>query len=291
MGLSADPRTRLAREGLADARLEGLVLADRFVAVRPSQAAAPVVSLRAGADPGAEQVSQLLFGEAFDRLDDHAGFTFGQARRDGYVGWAAAEALREGQSASTHWVSALRAFAFEEPSITAAARGPLSLNALVRVVEETETLALAEGMGWIAKRHLSPIGVTAEDPAAVALAHLGAPYLWGGRDSSGLDCSGLVQQALMACGLACPRDADQQQALGAPAPVDGLMRGDLVFWSDHVGMMADARRLVHANAHHMAVAVESLAKVVARVSANGGGNPIAYRRLSGRRSRSPRRKP
>lgn len=290
MELSADPRLLLAHDGVADARLEGLTPARAYAPVRPAQAKTPVVSLRAGPDPGAEQVSQLLFGEAFDRLDEQDGFSFGQARRDGYVGWVEANALSDRLAAPTHWVSALRAFAFAEPSIKASVRGALSLNALVRVTKETEVLALAEDMGWIAKQHLTAVGVHAQDPAAVALAHLGAPYLWGGRDSAGLDCSGLVQQALLACGQACPRDADQQQALGASAMADELMRGDLVFWPDHVGMMADARRLIHANVFHMAVTVEPLAVVAARIAQAGGGDPVAHRRLSGRRSPVRRRR-
>lgn len=281
--MNLDPRLTLVRDGVADARLEGVVPGRRYQPARAGQIAVPVVAMRSGPDPRAEQVNQLLFGETFDRLDSHGAFVFGKAIRDGYVGWIEAAAIAEHNSTPTHWVSALRAYAFEEPSIKSPARGPLSLNALVRVTEETETLLLAERIGWIARRHLSPIGVVAADPAKVALAHLGAPYLWGGRDSAGLDCSGLVQQALLASGLACPRDSDQQEALGAPALPDGLVRGDLVFWTGHVGMMLDARRLIHANAHHMAVTLEALARVVARVAAKGGGEPIAYRRPGFRR--------
>jgi hypothetical protein len=277
--VTCDPRVTLIRDGLADAKLEGVALAQRFVAARPSQAILPVAAVRARPDPRAEQVDQLLFGEGFDRLQVQGAFVLGQASRDGYVGWIEAAALCDEISRPTHWVSALRAFAFAEPTIKAPARGPLSLNALITVVEESDALWLADGIGWIAKAHLSPVGRTLSDPAKVALAHLGAPYLWGGRDSAGLDCSGLIQQALLACGLACPRDSDQQQALGDAAPPEALSRGDLVFWTEHVGMMLDGRRLIHANVHHMAVTVEPLARVRARIAANGGGEPIAFRRL------------
>jgi cell wall-associated NlpC family hydrolase len=278
--MNFDARTTLAREGVADARLEGVIAAQRFCVTRPAQAVVPAAALRSAPDLGAEQMDQLLFGEGFDRLETSGDFVLGQAIRDGYVGWVEASAVADDIAEPTHWISALRAYAFDAPSIKAPARGPLSLNALVSVVEETDTLARAERIGWIAKAHLSPIGVALTDPAAVALAHLGAPYLWGGRDSLGLDCSGLIQQALLACGLACPRDSDQQQALGAPAPPHALARGDLVFWPGHVGMMLDGERLIHANGHHMAVAVEPLADARVRVAAGGAGDPIAYRRLT-----------
>jgi len=126
------------------------------------------------------------------------------------------------------------------------------------------------------------LGEVETDPAAVALRYLGAPYLWGGRDSVGLDCSGLVQQSLYACGRAGPRDSDMQAKLGAAVPnVESLRRNDLVFWRGHVGLMLDADLLIHANAHHMAVAVERLAEAITRIDAAGGGPPTALRRLWG----------
>jgi hypothetical protein len=274
-----DPRSTLICDGLADNRLEGLIPARRYASVRPSQIIMPCAAVRASPDPRAEQIDQVLFGEGFDRLEARDGFVFGQASRDGYVGWVAESDMSDAIASPTHWVSALRAYAFETASIRAPARGPLSLNALVTAVDETAGLILADRIGWIARTHLSTVGAVLRDPAAVAMIHLGAPYLWGGRDSAGLDCSGLIQQALLACGLACPRDADQQQALGAAAPPEALARSDLVFWPDHVGMMLDGRRLIHANAHHMAVTIEPLAKVRSRIANRGGGEPIAYRRL------------
>ena len=117
------------------------------------------------------------------------------------------------------------------------------------------------------------------DPVAVAERFVGAPYLWGGRESLGLDCSGLVQQALFACGHACPRDSDQQQALGRAVDGGALQRGDLVFWKGHVGLMVDGERLLHANGHHMMTVIEPLAGAVARIAAAGVGEPTAYRRI------------
>ncbi len=291
MRVRFDPRITLAGDGVADDRLEGVIPAMRYAAARPSQVSIPCAAVRAKPELRGEQVDQVLFGEGFDRLQIHGEFVLGQALRDGYVGWIEAAALSDEIAHPTHWVSALRAFAFEEPSIKAPARGPLSLNAMVTAVDETAGMILADRMGWIARAHLSAVGVVLRDPAAVAMAHLGAPYLWGGRDSAGLDCSGLIQQALLACGLACPRDSDQQQALGAPAPPEALARGDLVFWAEHVGMMLDTRRLIHANAHHMAVTVEPLARVRARIVKSGGGEPTAYRRLSGQTPGTRRRRP
>ena len=274
-----DARLTLAREDLACAGLEGLAPAARYEQVTSMRVIQPRAPVRVSPAPSAEQVDQLLFGEVFDQLELMDGHAWGRARRDGYVGFVATEALSRDLLAPTHWVAAIRTFAFEGPSIKSPSRGPLSLNALVTIEEETQALALASGIGWIAKTHLRPIGSFFEDPADMAWRFLGSPYLWGGRDSLGLDCSGLVQQALYACGFACPRDSDQQAALGRPAPPLALRRGDLVFWRGHVGMMLDGRRLLHANAHRMAVTTEPLVQAEARIEAAGGGPPIAFRRI------------
>jgi cell wall-associated NlpC family hydrolase len=272
-----DTRTTLARGDLASTDLEGLVRAARYVEPTIGRVIRSSVPLRGSAAAG--QVDQLLFGELFDQIACVDGQAWGQARRDGYVGFVDANALSSDLRPPTHRVGALRTIGFESPSIKSRAVGHLSLNSLVEVIEEDGSLVLAADFGWIPKRHLTPIGSFDTDVAAVAEWFVGAPYLWGGRDSLGLDCSGLVQQSLYACGLACPRDSDQQAMLGHEAAELALDRSDLVFWKGHVGMMLDGERLIHANGHHMAVVIEPLALAVARIESIEGRRPTAYRRL------------
>lgn len=279
--MSFDARLTLKLDDRADARLEGRVAADTFVETGAFRVSASATAIRRSPDPTAEQLSQVLHGEDVDVLAWRGDFAFIQARRGGYVGYVAGGALDPRGSAPTHRVSALRTYGFSGPSIKTAPVGLYSLNALVIVGETEGKLVDCGASGFIPARHLAPIGQFMTDPAAVAEQFLGAPYQWGGCESLGLDCSGLVQQALRACGRACPRDSDQQMALGAPiAHRADLVRGDLVFWKGHVGLMLDAERLIHANAHHMAVAIEPLDGAVERIKAAGGGPPTALRRLS-----------
>jgi hypothetical protein len=286
---SPDPRLTLAlrtgvEEGfdLADVALEGRLAATRYGAPVAMQVAVPACGLRRAPDPAAEQVDQLLFGERFDALTPLDSFVYGQARRDGYVGWAPREALTTVSTTPTHWVRALRTFVFPQASIKTPPRFALSTNALVTVDAIDGRFArLIEG-GWAPSHHLAALGEVETDPAAIALRYLGAPYLWGGRDSVGLDCSGLIQQALYACGRFAPRDSDMQARLGVDVDSrERLMRNDLVFWRGHVGLMLDPNLLIHANAYHMAIAVEPLVEAIARIGAAGGGEPIALRRLPG----------
>ena len=268
-----DKRLTLARPDLADAALQGQVKAERFEKTTAFRCAAPAAAVRRAPDASAEQLDQLLHGETFRVIETGRGWGWGQADRDGYVGHVFMADLKPGVLPATHRVSALRAYAFSRPDIKSAPLALLSLNALVAADGEEGAFVKASGSGWIHAVQLKPVGEVETDTAAVAERFLGAPYQWGGRESLGLDCSGLVQQALHACGQWCPRDSDQQQALGRPVAMADLGRGDLVFWKGHVGMMLDGARMIHANAFHMQVQTEPLAEAVSRI-----GEPTAMRR-------------
>jgi cell wall-associated NlpC family hydrolase len=274
-----DSRLTLLRDGVADAALDGLAPAGRYAAPAPHQLTAERAGIHREPTLASEQMDQLVFGERFDVLAAGDGWGFGRARRDGYVGWVELAALGEVGPEPTHWVSATGAHAFSEPSIKTVPRHRLSLNALVAVEAEEGRFLRIAGSGWVVREHLSPLGAWASDPATVAERFLGVPYLWGGRDGLGLDCSGLVQQAHYACGRWVPRDTDQQAAVGQAITRAELRRNDLVFWRGHVGMMLDGQRLLHANAYHMAVAIEPLDEAVVRIEAAGNGAPTAFRRL------------
>jgi cell wall-associated NlpC family hydrolase len=276
---SDDPRVTPLRDGVAGRSLEGIMRAEVYLDTKTMGCAVPAAGVHRAPDAASEQMDQLLFGETFEVIEEEGGYFWGQARRDGYVGFVAASALTAPAPEPTHRVAAIRTYAFAEPSIKARASGPYSLNALVAVEAREATLCKVAGAGWIAAGHLAPIGVFETDVAAVAERFLGAPYLWGGRESLGLDCSGLVQQALFACGVACPRDTDQQAGLGHAITREAFGRGDLVFWKGHVAIGLDETRIVHANGHHMMVAIEPLETAIGRIEAAGVGPPTAFRRL------------
>ncbi len=278
-----DPRRHPYRSDLAAESLRGKVRAPRFVRGKPHQVCVPLAPLRRAPDPAAMLDSELLFGETFTVYDAVAGWAWGQANTDGYVGYLPLACLSETLWTPTHRVASLGAYVYVEPDIKSPPLHRLSLNALLHVLDETEKFFHVAPEGYIPTSHLTPLAHRAEDFVSEAERFLGVPYLWGGRSSLGLDCSALIQLSLQATGRAAPRDSDMQQAeLGAPVDTDlqnpkGLKRGDLVFWSGHVGVMADATTLLHANAYHMETAREPLVEAQLRIQSHG---PIlAIRRL------------
>ena len=276
-----DMRVTPLRDGIASRSLEGVLRAEVYLDPKVMVCAAPAAGIHRAPDAASEQMDQLLFGETFEVIEEEGDLFWGQAPRDGYVGFVATSALAAPTPdlMPTHRISAVRTYAFAEPSIKARAFGPYSMNALVAIEAVEGRLMKAAGAGWMAAEHLTPVGVFETDMAAVAERFLGTPYLWGGRESLGLDCSGLSQAALFACGKACPRDADQQAAMGHAIDRKTFGRGDLVFWRGHMAIGLDETRIVHANGHHMAVAIEPLDEAIVRIDTAGVGQPTAFRRL------------
>ncbi|MCJ2089454.1 NlpC/P60 family protein [Methylobacterium sp. E-005] len=276
-----DPRLTPARADIADERLRGRVDAARFVAGSPRRVTAPSAPLRREPAPEAGLDTEALLGDAVTLYAEADGFAFVQLARDGYVGYLPADSLGPAGPEPTHRVTALRTFLYPEPDLKRTVRGHLSLGARLVVTGESGAY-LETGGGYVFARHCAPVAEHEPDYVATAMRLVGTPYLWGGRTSLGLDCSGLAQLCLDAAGLPCPRDADmQERALGRALPLDaaGLRRGDFVFWRGHVGLMLDAETLIHANGHHMAVAVEPLAEAVERIQAHSYGAVTGLRRL------------
>ncbi len=278
-----DPRLTAARSDLADIRLRGQVEAARFVEGRPARISAPSAPLRRRPDLQAGLDTEAVMGDAVTVYDASGGFAFAQIARDGYVGYLPEAALGPADPAPTHRVAALRTFVYPAPDLKRPHVAHLSLGAAFAAEAREGAYWRLPGGGYVFADHAVRLGQTEPDAASVAERLVGTPYLWGGRTSLGLDCSGLVQLCLESAGRACPRDADQQErALGSALPpgLEGLCRGDLVFWKGHVGMMLDAQRLIHANGHHMAVAVEPLAAAVERIAEKSFGAVTSIRRLT-----------
>jgi len=280
-----DPRRHAFRPDLASRSLEGRVDAERFSEGEQRRMIFPVAPLRASPDLTAGLATEVLYGEQVTVFDTAHGWAWVQLERDRYVGYMPADALSPDLAMPTHRVKALGTFVYPRADIKAPPVMLLSLNCEVRIPEWGERFSELATGGYVISRHVTEVGRHERDFVDVAERLIGTPYLWGGKTRAGLDCSGLVQISLQAAGLEAPRDSDMQAAeLGnevlVPSDLEGLQRGDLVCWKGHIGIMADAIMLVHANAHHMAVVAEPLAEAAKRI-AKSGLEITTIRRLPG----------
>ncbi|WP_434289525.1 NlpC/P60 family protein [Celeribacter sp. SCSIO 80788] len=235
----------------------------------------PVADLRAS--PGGARDRQLLWGEGFDVLELRDGWAFGIAARDGYVGYVD-EADLGPELSATHTISARATHLYPRDDFKTEAVTSLSFGSRIKVVDERRKFMEIEGGLFVPKAHIRPLERPFSDPVTIAQIFFGTPYLWGGNSAFGIDCSGLVQAGLLACGVLCPGDSDMQMSLGSEA-TGGYQRGDLLFWKGHVAMCVDGEVLIHANAHHMAVAYEPIERAIARIEAQGDGPVTAHRRV------------
>lgn len=272
--LASDPRMLPVRDDLAADHLRGQVDAQRFVSGRKMQIGSGSSALRKAPDPASEQINQALFGEGFTVYDETAGWAWGQLETDNYVGWMRSDDL-SAPVAATHRLRVLRSFIYERPDMKAPPLVAVSMNARLTLGDVSNGFARVNGSGWIFARHATVLGDFETDFVGVAERFVGSPYLWGGRESAGIDCSGLVQISLQATGVSPLRDTDmQEQTLGRPLETDpsfsGLKRGDLVFWRGHVGIMTSATSLLHASARDLHVEIEPLAEAVARIQPIAG---------------------
>jgi len=273
-----DPRLNPWRNDIAADHLRGEVDAPAFVKGQDYEVIAPVTNLHRSPAHGAIVDSQLLLGERFRVYDVKGAWAWGQCQHDDYVGYVLREDLDQCQN-STHIVRQLRCHIFSDPDIKSRPIMAVSMGARLAATNTTGRFTELESGGFIVTQSIMPKGATVPDYIATARQFIGTPYLWGGRESMGIDCSGLVQIALSMAGRACPRDSDLQEASLGQILTEEPTTGDVVFWRGHVGFISAPGRLLHANATHMQVIEEDFAEACERI-ASTSGSVTAVKRLS-----------
>jgi Bacterial dipeptidyl-peptidase Sh3 domain/NlpC/P60 family len=279
-----DRRISPFRADLAADFLKGRVVAENYATGQVMRVVSAAAPLRRAPQADAPLDTEALAGDSVTVYERTNGWVWGQLGSDGYVGYLPESALSMDAPAPTHHVSALRTYVYPGASIKLPPVDLLSLGAGVTVAHEDGAFAVLTDGRHIWSGHLRPTGTPAADFVAVAQGFAGAPYLWGGKTSIGLDCSGLTQVSLAAAGIKAPRDSDMlERDIGQPIAfandLSGLRRGDLIFWKGHVGIMTDPKTLLHANGYHMLVVTEPLAGARDRIHAKSFGAITSIKRL------------
>lgn len=274
--MTLDRRLTPATDRVALESLRGVIERPAYTPGRPARLAVPLADLTDA--PDGRRDRQVNFGADMTVIETRGGWSFVQMDLDGYCGWLPAPALTPTPTADlppiTHRVSAPATHVYPAPDMKRPEQAGLSLGARLSVIGVEGRFARLATGGFVPVQHIGDR--PAPDPVPVAESLAGTPYLWGGNSRWGIDCSGLVQAALSACGVPCPGDSDLQRA-AFPA-VETIRRGDLLFWPGHVALAVSPDRMIHATAWAMAVVVEAIPEAMARIDAAGDGPFLGIRR-------------
>jgi len=280
-----DPRLNAYRTDLASDKLKGVVDAKKFVEGHLQEVVVAKAPLKGAPRFDAPLDTEVIFGEHVLVLDEQGGWAWVQSLSDGYVGYVQSEILADPKAPASHTVKAPSTFIYPGPDIKLPPIGQLPMNARCAFEGGTGEFAELAGGGYVFAKHLAGQAGNADHFTDIAKNFVGTPYLWGGRTYSGIDCSGLVQMAMIAAGKKCLRDTDMQEnSIGALLAHDAgrtdLAKGDLIFWGGHVGIMVDAEHLLHANAYHMQTVIEPYEEARLRIAAGDTGEVRTIRRPS-----------
>ena len=276
-----DWRQHAYRADLPDARLRGQVQAATFVDGWLAVVGDTALPLLRRPNLDAPMDSQLLPGEAVRVFEKSGGWAWVQCGHDGYVGYVASDGLTEPAAEPvTHVVSARETVVLSDADQVCAPLFNLSMGTAVRVTETGKRFHKLASGGYVFAEHLRAVDAIEADWVAVAQRLMGLPYLWGGRGAGGIDCSGLVQVVLAACGIGCPRDSDQQAAgLGQAVALDPALwrRGDAIYVRGHVVLDVGDGRVIHATGYRWSVIEEERQQCLDRL-AQLGRPVVAVRR-------------
>ena len=265
-----DSRITPIRRDLASAAYKAIVKRKKYVTAKLATVKSAFTPLYS--NKGSKLSTQLLYGEECDVFETKNGWSWIQSRRDNYVGYTPTINLTRKIYKPNSKVISLRTVIYTKPDIKSVTKGYLSFNSLVEVIKIKGKYSLIKNLGWCPSLDLVKIKSSKFNHIDLSKQYLDTPYLWGGRDSMGIDCSGLVQNLHQINNRPFPRDTDMQELFvtNEVKYEKDLKAGDLVFWKGHVAMMIDNSNIIHANAFHMKTAIEPLSTAKKRILKSNG---------------------
>lgn len=191
--------------------------------------------MRAEASDRSEQVSQLIFGETYEVLEENDKWYYIETSFDQYRGW-----IDKKQFSPQVYEVSLHQVYTKTSSL-----------------EPFENKYILMPLGAFVPNELSSKLLNLNDALSLFKQYLGVPYVWGGKTNFGYDCSGFTQSFFKTIGIALNRDAYQQATQGEDVMLlSESLTGDLAFFDNaegritHVGIVIEnngAFEILHAS--------------------------------------------
>lgn len=231
-----------------------------------------VVPVRSEANEGSEQLTQLLFAETVDILEEKTRWIRIKNDADGQIGWVDFKMLTKLSDSESDLVAkADKSARVMMPMAYAVSENngqtiPLTAGTCLPNYKDGRFEVLGVGFridpSMVADKSLE---MTTEKIMEVVRFFLNVPYLWGGKNALGMDCSGFTQIIHSLFGHQLLRNASEQVTQGVPVKsLKNAQTGDLAFFDhedgkiSHVGLILDSERIIHCSGR---VKVEKLDEI------------------------------
>ena len=203
--------------------------------------------MRSDKKDSAEMVNQLVFGEAIEIIDKDANWIYIKSSYDGYEGWIDEKQINYlSQKEYSNWIEN-SSFLFSSHQQISTPFGKQTLYSGSFVGKMTSEFSIGNQLYRLTKKNQPKPLIT------FAKQFLNTSYLWGGKSSAGIDCSGFTQLVFRSHKIFIPRDASQQIHLGREVPFKEKKEGDLAFFTNptgkviHVGLILKNSHIIHAS--------------------------------------------
>lgn len=199
-----------------------------------------------------EMVTQVLFGECVNILDEEGKWLYIKLLFDGYEGWIDRKCLTFPIEDGNFKIKYTALENTMVTDINTQVTFSLPIGSVIPVIIK-DRFTINGNEYRIHKR--DSFFIPGEIPIEKITANvIGVPYIWGGRSGFGFDCSGLTQYVFRALAKKIPRDSGDQAIIGKTVNlIDDTKTGDLAFFDDieglihHVGIILNGNQIVHAS--------------------------------------------